>query len=401
MNVSHFASLNVAGGIGMLCATLIQELSRRHHTNVVVNKGDRIAAAMTSRMPPGIPVIRYKSPQGVKLPAWVPGLRQWGVSRALTGQPRPDVLLSWSQLNAGPLIAAHRKLGARAVHYDHGSAWRSSPSPSRLAHIAACDGVICVSHAARRMLQLRWDVTDRPMVVQHNPLIHPLQDGVSIDAPESTVDRRWRLGVAGRLVPVKGFPIAIRALRRLVDGGLDAELHVLGSGMMQRDLERLVEELHLKDRVVFHGFVDDMPTALSRLDLLLSPSFRETFGMVGIEAAAVGCPVIGSRVDGLPETMDEGVTGLTLPCTEAVESLTTHADHSSISAQVYDPDTDQLRVPLGVSPERLAESVAAVLGDPARHHSMRVAGRQFVNARFALERYVDSMTRHLQSMGVA
>ncbi|WP_342596436.1 glycosyltransferase family 4 protein [Salinicola lusitanus] len=400
MNVSHFASFNVAGGIGLLCATLIQELSRRH-VNLVFNKGDRVAKAMAARLPPDTPVIRYKAPQGVKLPAWVPGLREWGVSRSLTGLPRPDVLLSWSQLNAGPLIAAHRKLGARAIHYDHGSAWRAMPSRSRLAHLAACDGVICVSHATRRMLQLRWGVADISMVVQHNPLIHPLRDRVVIEAPEPAVKRRWRLGVAGRLVPVKGFPIAIRALRRLVDGGLDAELHVLGSGMMQQDLETLVEALQLKDRVVFHGFVDDMPAALARLDLLLCPSFRETFGMVSIEAAAVGCPVIGSRVDGLPETLDEGVTGLTLPCTEAVESLTTHPGHSSISAQVYDPDTDQLRVPLGVSPVRLAESVAAVLGDPERHHRMRVAGRQFVSERFTLERYVDSMTRHLQSMGAA
>ncbi|NRB57034.1 MAG: glycosyltransferase family 4 protein, partial [Salinicola sp.] len=130
-------------------------------------------------------------------------------------------------------------------------------------------------------------------------------------------------------------------------------------------------------------------------------SFREIFGMGSIEAAAVGCPVIGSRVDGLPETLEEGVTGLTLPCTEAVGSLTPHAGHSSISAQVYDPDTDQLRVPLGVSPALLAESVAAVLGDPERHHRMRVAGRQFVSERFTLARYVDSMTRHLQSMGAA
>ncbi|MEC8919298.1 glycosyltransferase family 4 protein [Salinicola sp. V024] len=399
MNVSHFASFNVAGGIGLLCATLIHELARRDHGNVLVNKGDRVAEAMASRLPPGMPMIGYKAPQGVKLPAWIPGVRQWGMSRALTKVPRPDVLLSWSQLNAGPLIAAHRKLGARAIHYDHGSAWRANPSSSRLAHLAACDGVICVSHATRRMLQLRWGVTDIPMVVQHNPLIHPVGNSAVVEASELAVNRRWRLGVAGRLVPVKGFPIAIRALRRLVDSGLDAELHVLGSGMMQQSLKRLVDELGLADRVIFHGFVDNMSAELATFDLLLCPSFRETFGLVSIEAAAVGCPVIGSRVDGLPETLSEGVSGLTLPCTEAVESLTTHADHSSIPPQVYDPDTDQLRVPLGVSPERLAESVAAVLGDPERHLGMRQAGQRFVREHFALDHYVDSMTRHLQTMG--
>lgn len=399
MQISHFASFNVAGGIGLLCATLIRELARSGHGNLLINKGDRIAEAIASRLPSDLPGIAYKAPLGFKIPSWIPGAREWGISRSLSKLSRPDVLLSWSQLNAGPLIAAHRRLGARAIHYDHGSAWRANPSPSRLAHLAACDGVICVSHATRRMLELRWGVNDVPMAVQHNPLIHPLDNYPIVEASAPVGNRRWRLTVAGRLVPVKGFPIAIRALRRLVDGGLDAELHVLGSGMMQQSLVRLAEELGLGDRVIFHGFVDNMSTKLATFDLLLCPSFRETFGLVSIEAAAVGCPVIGSRVDGLPETLDEGISGLTLPCTEAVESLTAHADHDSIPPQVYDPDTDQLRVPLGMAPDRLAESVAAVLGDPKRHLDMRQAGQRFVREHFALDRYVDSMTRHLRTMG--
>jgi len=401
MRVSHFASFNVAGGIGLLCATLIAELDRCGHGNYLFNKGERVAEAMARKLPPETPVVSYKAPQGVKLPSWIPGLRQWGLERAMQRLPRPDVLVSWSQLNALPLIQAHRALGSRVIHYDHGSAWRSNPSRDRLRHLQACDGVICVSHATQRMLQLRWGVTDVPTVVQHNSLMRPLGDDVARDDREPLVNRRWRLGVAGRLVPVKGFPIAIRALKTLVMGGIDAELHVLGSGMMQESLIRLTDELGLEDRVVFHGFVDDVPGKLASMDLLLCPSFRETFGLVSIEAAAVGCPVIGSRVDGLPETLEEGVSGLTLQCTEAVESLTPHADHSSIPPQVYDPDTDRLRVPLGVSPRRLAESIAAILGDPERHRAMSLAGRRLVRERFALDRYVDGMIQHFQAMGMA
>lgn len=402
MNVSHFASFNVAGGIGLLCATLIQELERHDHGNLLINKGERIADAMASRLSPDMPVISYKAPQGIKLPAWIPGLRQWGISQALAQAPRPDVLLSWSQLNAGPLIAAHRRLGARTIHYDHGSAWRSNPSAARLEHLAACDGVICVSHATKRMLQLRWGVTDTPMVVQHNPLIRPVDPQERFDGDsekQAPSSRRIRLGVAGRLVPVKGFPIAIRALRHLVDGGLDAELHVLGNGMMMSELTRLSAELGLEERVIFHGFVDDMPKVLRTLDLLLCPSFRETFGLVSIEAAAVGCPVVGSRVDGLPETLQEGVSGITLTCTEPVAALTSHADHSSIPPLVYDPDSDALRPPLGVAPEALAERVAVLLADSSRLENMRRAGRHFVSQHFALDRYVTGMIHHLRALG--
>lgn len=405
MRVSHFASFNVAGGIGLLCSTLVKELDCLGHGNYLFNKGNRIADAVASRLPPGMPVISYKSPMGIKLPAWIPGLRQWGISRAMARQPRPDTLLTWSQLNAGPLIAAHHGLGARAIHYDHGSAWRSNPSTARLRHLAACDGVICVSRATKRMLQLRWGVTDVPMVVQHNPLIHPVDpeevpDELDRDSARSPY-RRIRLGVAGRLVPVKGFPIAIRALRRLVDGGLDAELHVLGSGMMLESLTRLSAELGLEERVIFHGFVDDMPAVLRTLDLLLCPSFRETFGMVSIEAAGVGCPVIGSRVDGLPETLEEGISGITLACTEPVAALTPHADHSSIPALVYDPDSDALRPPLGIAPDALAESVAALLRDPLRLENMRRAGRRFVHQHFSLDHYVTCMIHHLRPRGEA
>ncbi|MCM2130747.1 glycosyltransferase family 4 protein [Larsenimonas rhizosphaerae] len=400
MNISHFASFNVAGGIGLLSASLVHALEARGHHNLLVNKGTHIAPAIQQKMQKSVPVMSYKKPGRVRIPGALTHVRTHSLTRALKQHDRPDVLLSWSQLNAVPLIKAHRKLGATTIHYDHGSAWRSNPSAARLDHLKACEAVICVSNATRRMLELRWGVDHVPLIVQHNPLM-PGQEVTC----EATTDRparqkhRYRLGMVGRLVPVKGFPIALKALKIIRDRGLDVELHIIGTGMMEAALRQECASLGLEGAVQFHGYCSDINARMAEFDILLCPSFRETFGLVSVEAAAAGCPVIGSRVDGLPETLSEGITGMTLPCTEAPASVTLHANHESIPEQVYDPDTDTLRAPLGVSPKQLADATAELLLDETRRKNMGIAGQALVRERFGFDRYVDNMVSHLHHYG--
>jgi glycosyltransferase involved in cell wall biosynthesis len=88
------------------------------------------------------------------------------------------------------------------------------------------------------------------------------------------------------------------------DGGGAAELSYA------RELHALVDELGLRGRFVFAGYVRDVPTAMSALQVLVHPAREESFGRVMVEAMAAGLPVIGPRQGGAAEIVIDGVTGM-------------------------------------------------------------------------------------------
>jgi glycosyltransferase involved in cell wall biosynthesis len=75
----------------------------------------------------------------------------------------------------------------------------------------------------------------------------------------------------------------------------------------------MVRRLGLQEDVTFMGFVSDVPAFLSGIDLFVLPSLYEGLGVAVIEAMAAGKPVVASCVGGLPELVDNEVTGLTVP----------------------------------------------------------------------------------------
>ncbi len=88
---------------------------------------------------------------------------------------------------------------------------------------------------------------------------------------------------------------------------------LVGDGPDYGRTQALVHELGLADRVHFVGVVDEVAPLLSAADLLLLPSETESFGLVALEAMASGVPVVASRVGGLPEVVEHGVTGYLAP----------------------------------------------------------------------------------------
>ncbi len=144
----------------------------------------------------------------------------------------------------------------------------------------------------------------------------------------------------------------------------------------------MAERLGLKNKVTFHGAVNDMPAFYASVDCLLHTPITEAFGLVAIEAAAHGCPVIAAGVDGLAEAVAGGVTGRliapTLPLTRYVEL---GGRLEGLPPCVYDPAADALREPRAVDPEHLAAEVAAVFADPRAYEAASAAASAHVLAR--------------------
>jgi glycosyltransferase involved in cell wall biosynthesis len=127
-------------------------------------------------------------------------------------------------------------------------------------------------------------------------------------AAKKLASGRVLLGV-GRLVPQKGFHIAIECVARLLPKYPDLNLVLAGSGAERGRLERQAADLGIGDRVRFLGEVihDKIPELLWGSDRLLLPSFREGHPNAVVEAVAAGVPVVATAIGGIPEIVEPAI----------------------------------------------------------------------------------------------
>ena len=120
------------------------------------------------------------------------------------------------------------------------------------------------------------------------------------------------LGTVGRLTEQKNQKKLIDIMNILVnDMHLDHRLVIAGEGHLLNELNLQIEKYGLTDRVILLGSVDDVPGVLSAMDIFVLPSIYEGLGIVNIEAAACGLPVVVS--DGVPDDADMGGTYIKIP----------------------------------------------------------------------------------------
>ncbi|MBC7542430.1 MAG: glycosyltransferase [Candidatus Sericytochromatia bacterium] len=122
------------------------------------------------------------------------------------------------------------------------------------------------------------------------------------------------IGAVGNLVPEKGFDLLLIACAQLLKVAPDRPLTVaiIGDGPQRAALELQAERLGLRGRITWHGAVapEQLPALYRTMTVVAMPSRRESFGVVALEAAACGRPVVATSVGGLPETVADGVSGL-------------------------------------------------------------------------------------------
>ncbi|HEY5118365.1 MAG TPA: glycosyltransferase family 4 protein [Anaerolineales bacterium] len=160
------------------------------------------------------------------------------------------------------------------------------------------------------------------------------------------------VGFIGRMTAQKGVDILLRVFARVERRHPTAKLILAGDGPDRQGLIRLAKSLGLQ-RVVFLGWRTDAADILADIDLLAIPSRWEGFGLVALEAMAMGKPIVASEVSALPEIVMQSETGLLL-------------------------------TPGAV--EEWADGIMAILSDPKRAVEMGRAGRDRVLKEFPVER---------------
>ena len=171
------------------------------------------------------------------------------------------------------------------------------------ASFVACASYFMRAQAMRRVAPMHWS---KMTVIRCGVDIAalPLPAAHSGSGPA-------RLVCVGRLSPEKGLFGLLDALASLAAAGAQFELVIVGDGPLLASIRTRVSELELGTRIRLTGGLPEAATLaeIARADILVLPSLMEGLPVVLIEALALGRPVIASRVAGIPELIDEGVSG--------------------------------------------------------------------------------------------
>ena len=289
---------------------------------------------------------------------------------AFMARVRPDIVnphLFRSTAFAAPLAKWH---GARVVEtYHGGEGWRQGPFlPDRVIS-GFVDRVIAVAESARAFLiSGKGYAADKIVVVPNGRDLSVFRPGTGRHRARRDLGLTSAapvVGIIGRLEPQKGHAYLLEAWPAVTREFPEACLLVVGDGSLRSILERRAHDLKVGANVIFAGYRTDMPLVLDAVDVVALPSLYEGMPLAAIEASAMARPVVATCVDGIPEVIRDGRTGLLVPARDTAA---------------------------------LARAVLGLLRDPERAQRLGRAGRDYVLDRFDLDTQVQATARVYRSL---
>jgi glycosyltransferase involved in cell wall biosynthesis len=283
---------------------------------------------------------------------------------ALVRRTRPDVVVvrGYSAETLG-------RIAARICGVKHTILWVHNigdAEPRGRVHTALdraltrwTSGYFGVAEAQRRYLVDELGYPDEEIRIIHNG-VDPRQFDFITDrgalAEFGFAEDDPVVGILAALRPEKDHITFLRAARHVVDVMPHARFLIIGDGSMRRPLESLCEELRITANVCFTGTRNDVARLLRAIDVfVLSSVTVECFPMALLEAMASARPAVCTAVGGIPEMINDGVTGYLVPRNDS---------------------------------QQLATRIMSLLSDPQTARRMGGAARDRVEAEFDLDRSV-------------
>ena len=234
------------------------------------------------------------------------------------------------------------------------------PISSRFSYVTLPDHVVTVSRFVASYLISAGVPAERITAVPTGIDLSRYQTATSgnLRAELGLADTASLIGTVAILRRKKGHAELLEAVPQVLEKFPAAHFVFAGDGPQFENLTRRIAELGLASNVHLLGLRRDVVNVLASLDLFVLPTHQEALGTAFIEAAAMGVPAIASNVDGVPEIVRHGETGLLVPV----------GDSAAIAA-----------------------SIIRLLADAPLHHTMGAAARTWVEAHYSRQVMVDGM----------
>ena len=234
-----------------------------------------------------------------------------GAWRFLKWLRRHPVDLAHVHHGGGGLRALCRAARAQAVvQHIHGQFVEIDLTPMRYRSFRGADAVIACSQA----------IADSITEFKAEVIYAGIETAPALPSPPAGTGP-FRIGVLSRLVPLKRIEAVIEATARLTTMGFDIVLEIGGGGPSEAALRELAAQLGVCDKVHFLGWQREVGPLLASWHVLAMPSMTEGFPIAVLDAMAAGRTVVASRVGGLIEMIEDGMTGRLIPAGDT-DSLT-------------------------------------------------------------------------------
>ncbi|MEK6601358.1 MAG: glycosyltransferase family 4 protein, partial [Candidatus Binatota bacterium] len=154
------------------------------------------------------------------------------------------------------------------------------------------------------------------------------------------------IGTVAVLEERKGHRFLLEAAGLLKQQGHRLKYRFAGEGLQRQRLQQIALELGLREEVEFGGFIPDIPGFLSTIDIFVLPSLYEGLGVAVLEAMAAGKAVVATRVGGLPDLVDDTLTGLLVPAKDSeglARAISTLVSQPGLAQQMGENGRERVR----------------------------------------------------------
>jgi glycosyltransferase involved in cell wall biosynthesis len=197
------------------------------------------------------------------------------------------------------------------------------------------------------MLEKKFKVPSNKIRVIHNGI----DTSIKCIKRNPVHNKPFCIGFIGRLDTPKGVHVLINAMHYLVENNI--VLVVAGSGALEEALKSQAKPL---ENTSFIGRIEDPYVFLSTVDLLVVPSIREPLGNVCLEAGLCKVPVLAANIDGIPEIIENHVSGELIDPTDDI-TMDFPFNAVPLPEFVVDPVTYEIHTPLQINPKKLADKI--------------------------------------------
>ena len=248
------------------------------------------------------------------------------------------------------------------------------------ASIQLADRVICVSHGVRRSYLKAGFSAHKVVTVRNGITVRPARNAGTMIRAHLGISSECKLALTvARFSHQKGYSFLLNAVPRVVATHPHVRFVWVGSGPLQPDLERLVQDRGLRERVLFLGHRVDVPDLMTAADVFVLPSLFEGLPLVLLEAMAAGVPIVATGVCGTSEVIRDRCSGRLIPSADddaIARAIIEVLDNPELAARWAAEARKSVERDFNAA--RMAEETAAIYEDvlrSARTGTTQSAGR--------------------------
>jgi glycosyltransferase involved in cell wall biosynthesis len=242
--------------------------------------------------------------------------------------------------------------------------------------------VLANSNATKAMLELRHSIPSEKIQVIYNG-INPFYCQHSEKLKKN---RSFKIGFIGRFDAPKGIHVLIDSMKYL--STYPIELNLAGDGILK---QHMIKRAGNNKKIKFLGRVGDLEEFYKTIDLLVVPSIREPFGNICVEAGFYKTPVLAANIDGIPEIIENGISGELVTPTDPVSADGVTKKSLKYPKKVINPDKMILTKSKQINPKILANRITSILSNPDKLRKYSLELYKIATSKYTIKNYINKL----------